>query len=231
MILAENLFGMEIIDGSKAKVMHNEIVGNLDSGIYLSSFFFGEYIGAGDRHRIHKNLIHGNGWFGILANGLEKSVISCNRLDDNFGGLQLESPGFGNNVIGNVANWNVEVGLTAWGGIWAPDPDDPDDEGFVIPVAEGNKFKRNTALNNGVHDLSETFIYFPYDDEDPVEYVLPDECKNKWRGNTYETSYAVKGCIRPSKRHDDDSDDSCAPDYDDFDDDSDSDDDSSSDDD
>ena len=27
MTLAENLFGMEIIDGSKAKVMHNEIVG------------------------------------------------------------------------------------------------------------------------------------------------------------------------------------------------------------
>ena len=216
MKIVANVFGMEVIAGSKVKVKNNEITGNFEIGVVATSFFFGGYVGPGLGHKFQRNLMADNGFFAMIANGLVESDISCNRMDRNYGGLQLESPGTDNTIRKNVATDNLEVGIAAVGIIG---------EDFVQPVPAGNTFKRNIALGNGADDLAEVSIVIP---SDPLEFVFPEACQNMWKNNHYVTSNALEGCIPPPRYFDDDDDsDICAPGFD-HDDDSDSDSDSDS---
>ena len=202
MTMTENFLGLEIIAGSEVEIIKNKFLGNFETGIYATSWFFGDYVGPGLGHKFHKNLFVDQGFAGIETDGIEESVISCNRMEGNFVGLEMESPGFGNTIRMNVANWNSEVGIIAIGIIFSPD--------FVWPIAAGNTFMRNTALYNGGYDLAEAFIDLP----NGAAFVLPDSCHNTWQQNNYGYSFAVGDCIPPSKVFNEDN---CAPTYDDFD--------------
>ena len=199
MKLVANVFGIEILAGSRVEVKGNEITDNYDTGIVATSFFppVG-YVGPGVDHRIHKNLISNNGFFGITAGGIEDTVISCNRTDRNYGGISLNDPGFGNTVRKNVANYNLEVGIAVLGLIAGE---------FVIqPIAQGNTIMHNTALGNGRNDMGEVFVDVTTPGPD---LVLGTQCLNAWKNNNYVSSIAVEDCISAPKYFRDEN--SCAP--------------------
>ena len=201
MTMTENVLGMEIIAGSEVEIIKNKFLGNFETGIYATSFFSGDYVGPGLGHKFHKNLFVDQGFAGIETDGIEESVISCNRMEGNLVGLEMESPGFGNTIRKNVANSNG-YGIFAVGLILGPD--------FVLPIAAGNTFMRNTALDNSEVDLAEAFLDFT----NQMAYELPDSCQNMWKHNNYGYSIAVADCIPPSKAFNEEN---CAPTHDDFD--------------
>lgn len=209
MTLAGNGVGIELLAGSDVEVKRNSIIGSSGDGIVAIPFFFGEYLGPGSGHRIHKNLIVESVFGGFFAIGIEDSIISCNRADRNQDGIFLLTVGPGiplrNMVHSNVTNDNVASGIAAIGRAF---------DGFVFdPIPADNVFKRNTALNNPQADFFEVVFDFADGQFKPDPNGL---CPNTWKQNTYGAAISAEGCIGPPKSFgDDDGSNGCAPELDD----------------
>lgn len=207
--LTGNGTGIELLAGADVEVKRNQIVGSSNDGIVAIPFFFGDYLGPGSGHRIHKNLITESVFQGIFAVGIEDSTISCNRADMNEGGIFLVTFGPGiplrNSVQSNVANHNFATGIAAVGRAF---------DGFVFdPVPADNVFMRNTALSNPHADLFEGVFDFA------DGQFKPDPggaCSNSWKTNAYGTAISAAECIgAPKDFGGDDGSNGCAPEPDD----------------
>ncbi len=203
MVLKGNGIGIEVLAGADNQVRNNSVLGNRFAGLLTTSyfgnpFFGGFFVGPGSSHKIHKNLVLFNGGGGIEANGIEDTVISCNRMDRNFDGFYLFDAGVDNTITRNVANDNISTGISLLGF---------DFPGFLVtPIPDGNTISKNTAHGNGDFDLGEATLGF-------AGFTEGSECLNTWNENAYGTQFALNGCIAPSVyiKDDDDDSDGCAP--------------------
>ena len=170
-----NGFELALSDGNR--LIGNLLEGAIDSGIIL-------YGSSGNV--IRKNTVVDNPWgiylqpyFDDFIEEFSDNVIASNNVSGSaFDGITLIGPSTGNVVRGNTVTDNGGVGVLLQG--VAP---------FGLPVPAGNTVRENIATGNPTADLAELDL------DEAFEPVIPAECSNLWKHNTFDTSFGPVDCI------------------------------------
>lgn len=184
----------------------NHLIGNRVSG----DSFIGIEVGLSNGNRLRGNVLEGLGDTGIYLIGSSGNVLRKNTAVDNLWGIYLQPDFFwgvdvsNDNVIAsNIVSRNAVDGIVLLG----PTNDNivrgntvTDNGGFGVtlvglapfglPVPAGNTVRGNIAFGNPTADLAE--IDLEDDFETPV---IPAECSNLWKHNTFGTSVGPEDCI------------------------------------
>ena len=177
-VSGDGLYGFEITLSNGNQLKSNVLEGLGDTGIFL--------IGSSG-NVLRKNTAVDN-LSGIYLQpdffwGVDVSadnVVASNNVSNNeFDGITLLGPTNGNVLRRNTVNHNGGIGVMLLG--LAP---------FGLPVPSGNTIRGNTAFGNPTADLAEVDL-----DGNFVDLVIPDECSNLWKHNTFDTSLGPVDCI------------------------------------
>ncbi len=170
--------GIELDFSNNNRVRRNRVEGNAEDGISL--------YGSSD-NVVQWNVVTGN--FGGMwmqtverfEGGLEtnRNLISSNNLSENRAyGIAMNGVVNDNLVLNNTLTGSSDFGVLLLG--VAP-------EGTPVPA--GNTLRGNTAYGHLVTDLAELDL------DENYEPVIPSECSNTWKHNTFGTSFGPEGCI------------------------------------
>lgn len=129
------LSGMDGVGIGAATGTHiesNNISNNARVGVDISNFSSGNFV--------ENNVINNNGILdgeqgGVAIFNGKRNLISNNTINNNFNGIELESPG--NTVRNNTVSGSVGAGI------------------FALVIASPSSVKGNTVLGSGVVDMSD----------------------------------------------------------------------------
>lgn len=175
--------GILLAWSSHNKITHNHTYGNAIDGII--TFY-------GDHNLFKHNLSTDNAVSGIWADDEQNSRFLCNQTHGNYGGLGMGPNSTNNLVRGNFATGN-NTGIGAVGFAWAGFP--------WLAIPGNNVYKKNAARDNFTYDILEaqldlvTWQFLPEPD---------NQCLNKWRKNSFGTTFGSEGCFGYSVDLDDD---------------------------
>ena len=125
------LDGIGIGAGSGTHIVGNDISDNVRVGVDISNFSNNNFV---ESNIINRNGIAAHEQGGVAIFNGTGNLIANNVLNNNFNGIELESPG--NTARGNTVNGSVSTGI------------------FVTSIASPSTVKLNTVLGNVV-DMSD----------------------------------------------------------------------------
>lgn len=124
--------GIGLGQASRTRVTANNISDNVRVGVDISNF--------SNKNIVEDNIINNNGISSgeqggvAIFNGTD-NIIRNNAVNNNFGGILIESPG--NLVLGNTVNGSTNTGIA------------------ISTVGASSTVIKNTVLGNGVTDMSD----------------------------------------------------------------------------
>jgi parallel beta-helix repeat protein len=172
-----SLNGFELALSKGNLLIGNLLEGATDDGIIL----FGS-----SGNVIRKNTVVDNPWgiylqpyFDDFIEESADNVVASNNVSGSaVDGITLIGPSTGNTLRRNTVTDSGGVGIVLQG--VAP---------FGLPVPAGNTVRGNIATGNPTADLAEVDL------DENFEPVIPAECSNLWKHNTFDTSVGPVDCI------------------------------------
>jgi parallel beta-helix repeat protein len=187
------------IDGSfDMKVIGNEIVGNGASGVFVNLSPTGQYYGKPPEARIHDNVIHHNGEWGVsrTANGwveLKGNSIAHNFLYAYDVGLDLSTPNRDDDRVG-VPNKPV-----LFSAAYDPVNDRTILRGSSDAIASRLDIYASTSLSGGGYpDAEQQVATQELRELGAFEVALPGDLRGKWLTATMTRTVQMDWTIVPS---------------------------------
>jgi len=131
-VTLSGLDGIGIGAASGIYIVSNDISGNARVGVDISNF--------SNNNFVVNNIINRNGILdgeqgGVAIFNGTNNLVANNALNNNFNGIEIESPG--NLVRGNTVSGSSNTGI------------------FITPVGSPSTVKYNTVLGSGITDMSD----------------------------------------------------------------------------
>jgi len=124
--------GIVIVAATGTQIRNNDISDNARVGVDISSFSSGSVV---EDNIINRNGLRDGEQGGIAIVNGTFNVIANNALDDNFNGIEIESPD--NTVCDNLVSGSASTGI------------------FVVAIGSPSTVCRNTVLGSAFVDMSD----------------------------------------------------------------------------